>query len=310
MLISIVIPVYNSTDTIDKLVEKLITVLKPQEIQILLINDGSKDNSHSLCMNLFSKYPSIVTYINLSKNFGEHNAVMAGLNYAHGDYSVIIDDDFQNPPEEVMKLINAASENKYDIVYTYYKRKRHSLYRNIVSRVNHFMADFMLDKPRGLYLSSFKCLSRFVVQEIIKYKGPFPYIDGLALRCSRNIGKVEVHHSERKAGKSGYTFKKMVRLWLNMFLNFSITPLRLASILGLVFSILGAIMSIYTVIEKLFIYPEMPIGFPTLFIAIMIFSGVQLLILGLIGEYLGHLYLSNNQTPQFVIHEIHKEDKS
>ncbi len=212
MLISIIIPVYNSADTIDKLVEKLMTVLNPQEIQIVLINDGSMDNSHSLCMNLFSKYRSIVTYINLSKNFGEHNAVMAGLNYAHGDYTVIIDDDFQNPPEEVIKLVNEASANKYDIVYTYYKRKRHSWIRNMASRLNNRIADFMLDKPSGLYLSSFKCLSRFVVQEIIKYRGPFPYIDGLALRCSGNIGKVEVRHSEREIGQSGYTFKKMVRL--------------------------------------------------------------------------------------------------
>jgi undecaprenyl-phosphate 4-deoxy-4-formamido-L-arabinose transferase len=309
MLISIVIPVYNSVDTIEKLVEKLITILSAQNIQIVLINDGSKDNSHNVCLNLCSKYRSTVIYIDLSKNFGEHNAVMSGLNYAEGDYAVIIDDDIQNPPEEVLKLINEATKNKYDIVYTCFKKKKHSWYRNMLSKFNNWIADFMLDKPKGLYLSSFKCLSRSVVKEIIKYRGPFPYIDGLALRCSRNIGKIEVRHSEREIGQSGYTLKKMIRLWLNMFLNFSITPLRLASLLGLIFSILGLFMSIYTIIEKLFIYPEMPIGLPSLFIAIMIFSGVQLLILGLIGEYLGHLYLSSNQTPQFVIQGVHNAAK-
>ena len=137
---------------------------------------------------------------------------MAGLNYAEGDYAVIIDDDIQNPPEEVLKLINEATKNKYDIVYTCFKKKKHSWYRNMLSKFNNWIADFMLDKPKGLYLSSFKCLSRSVVKEIIKYRGPFPYIDGLALRCSRNIGKIEVRHSEREIGQSGYTFKKMVRL--------------------------------------------------------------------------------------------------
>ncbi|MBQ09516.1 MAG: glycosyltransferase [Gammaproteobacteria bacterium] len=307
MLISIVIPVYNSEDTIDKLVEKLVTILNDLNVQIVLINDDSSDNSHSVCLNLYSRYSSIVTYVNLSKNFGEHNAVMAGLNHANGDYVVIIDDDFQNPPEEVIKLVNEASENGYDIVYSYYKRKKHSWYRNMVSMFNNWIADFMLDKPKGLYLSSFKCLSRFVVQEIIKYRGPFPYIDGLALRCSRNIGKIEVRHSERKAGKSGYTLKKMLRLWLNMLLNFSIIPLRIASLLGLFFSLLGVILSIVVVIEKLFLIPNIPLGWPSMAIAILIFSGVQLLILGFIGEYLGHLYLSSNQTPQFIIREVHQD---
>lgn len=308
MLNTIVIPVYNSAKTIGALIERLIKDLGPGNLQIILVNDGSSDNSHEVCYGLRLKYPGILTYVSLSKNFGEHNAVMAGLNYAAGDYVVIMDDDFQNPPSEVSNLIREAYDKKYDIVYTYYKKKQHQFFRNIGSSFNNFVANFMLDKPRGLYLSSFKCLSRFVVQEIIKYKGPFPYIDGLALRCTRNIGKIEVSHEKRLEGKSGYTIKKLVRLWLNMFVNFSVAPLRASFFMGLVFSCMGAVLSIFVVIDKI-LNPERPVGWPSMLIAIMTFSGVQLLILGILGEYLGHLFLSYNQTPQFVVREAYERDK-
>ena len=305
MLNTIVIPVYNSAKTIGYLTEKLIKDLDSGHLQMILVNDGSSDNSHEVCLNLRSKYPAIITYISLSKNFGEHNAVMAGLNYAKGDYAVIMDDDFQNPPNEVSNLIKEAYNKKYDIVYTYYKKKQHQWFRNINNRFNNFIANFMLDKPKGLYLSSFKCLSRFVVQEIVKYRGPFPYIDGLALRCTRHIGRIEVSHEKRQDGRSGYTLKKLVRLWLNMFVNFSVIPLRASFFIGLLFSFLGAILSIFVVIDKI-LNPERPVGWPSLFIAIMTFSGVQLFILGIFGEYLGHLFMNNNQTPQFVIREAYE----
>lgn len=308
-LLSVVIPVYNGANTIIGMVEELITILGTRNTQIILINDGSKDNSHERCREIVSKYQDVVTYVNLSRNFGEHNAVIAGLNYADGDYVVIMDDDSQNPPEEVPRLFKEAKDKQYDIVYTYYEKKQHNWFRNIGSRFNERVANFVLHKPKGLYLSSFKCLSRFVVQEIIRYKGPFPYIDGLALRATGNIGKIKVQHKKREKGYSGYTLKKLVNLWLNMFVNFSILPLRLSTFLGFFFSLLGGIISIYTVIEK-FLHPDIPVGWPFLIIAIMIFSGVQLLILGLLGEYLGRLFLSNNQTPQFVIREIYKGIKT
>lgn len=302
---TVVIPIYNGAKTIDRLVEKLITILGNKNLQIILVNDGSYDNSHDVCGRLVLKHPLIITYIKLSKNFGEHNAVMAGLNYADGDYVVILDDDFQNPPEEVQQLITEAVTMRHDITYTYYERKHHKWFRNIGSKFNNWVASFMLDKPKDLYLSSFKCLSRFVVQEIIKYKGPFPYIDGLALRCTRNIGKIKVRHEERIEGHSGYTFRKLVRLWLSMFVNFSIIPLRISTLLGFCFSFLGMAITIYVVIDK-FLYPKTPIGWPSLIITVMIFSGVQLIILGLLGEYLGRLFLSNNQTPQYVVREVIK----
>lgn len=305
--VSVVIPVYNSQDCLAKLLERLIKVLEKYKktYEVILVNDGSQDNSHQVCYELAKKYSSLVTFLNLSKNFGEHNAVMAGLSYANGDYVVIMDDDFQNSPEDVPLLIEKAIGKRYDIVYTFYKKKQHNYFRNIGSNFNNWIATLMLNKPGDLYLSSFKCLSQFVVQEIIKYKGPFPYIDGLALRCTRNIGKLQVHHKKRKKGQSGYTFRKLVRLWFNMFINFSIKPLRISFCLGLVFSCFGIIMSIIVIVEKL-LYPETPFGWPSLVIIVMVFSGVQLLILGVLGEYIGHLLLSSNETPQFVIRKVYK----
>jgi len=302
--LSIVIPVYNAANTIGDLVGRLIDSLGlGNNLQIILVNDGSKDNSHQICLDLVSKYPQNLVYLNLARNFGEHNAVIAGLNYAQGDYTVIMDDDFQNPPEEVSKLVTEAIEKQYDIVYTYYDKKQDSWLRNLGSGFNDWVANFMLQKPKGLYLSSFKCFSKLIVQEIINYKGPYPYIDGLALRCTTNIGKIKVRHDKRQVGRSGYTFKKLIRLWLNMFVNFSIVPLRISFFLGLIFSCLGLLLSIFIVIDKL-LNPQIPLGWPSLIIAVMVFSGVQLLILGLVGEYIGHLLLSHNRKPQYVVRQV------
>lgn len=309
MLKTVVISVYNGETTISSLTERLMDILGSHNLQIVLVNDDSRDNSHDICRGLVAKYPSVVTYINLSKNFGEHNAIMAGLNFADGDYIVTMDDDFQNPPEEVPHLFNEAINKQYDLVYTSYEKKRDSWFRNLGSSFNERVANFMLNKPRGLYLSSFKCLSKFVAREIIKYKGPFPYIDGLALRCTRNIGQIKAEHMKRGGGRSGYTLKKLIKLWFNMFVNFSIVPLHLSTLLGFIFSFFGIVLSVYIVIEKL-LYPEVPLGWPSLIIVVMIFAGVQLIILGLLGEYLGRLFLSSNQTPQFVIRDIYKGTES
>lgn len=302
MKISVVIPVYQGAKTIAGLTDELIDKLTHDELEIVLVNDGSADNSHEVCLEIFKKHGSTVKYIKLAKNFGEHNAVLAALSYATGDYAVIIDDDFQNPPEEIQKLVGAAVSGKYDVVYSYYEKKCHSLMRNMGSKFNDLVANYLLDKPRDLYLSSFKCLNRFTAQEIVKYKGPFPYIDGLILRTTKNIGKVLVKHDERREGRSGYTVRKLARLWLNMFVNFSVYPLRISTFFGFLFSLLGGVLAVYSFIEKI-INPDLPIGVTSIFIAILVFSGIQLLMLGLIGEYMGKQFLTNNQTPQYVVRD-------
>lgn len=309
MLISVVIPVYNGAKTIGRLTDELVKYLPDNKLEIVLVNDGSEDNSHEVCLEIFKKYGDIVKYINLSKNFGEHNAVLAGLNYVTGDYAVIIDDDFQNPPEEVLKIVDIAVNGKHDVVYTYYDKKFHSLFRNIGSRFNNVVASYLLEKPKDLYLSSFKCLSRFVIQEIIKYKGPFPYIDGLILRTTRNIGKVLVRHDKRMEGKSSYTLRKLIRLWLNMFVNFSIVPLRISFFFGTILTFLGLFLIVYFLFDLYVLSTEnaWSPGWASLIISVIIFSGTQLLSLGLLGEYIGKSYLTENKTPQFVIREYHCE---
>jgi undecaprenyl-phosphate 4-deoxy-4-formamido-L-arabinose transferase len=303
---SIIIPVYNSEKTIIMLVDKLIEILGREGLEIVLVNDGSVDNSHRACLDLAGKYKGVVLYLELSKNFGEHNAVMAGLNYVTGDHAVIMDDDLQNPPEEVPCLFDKALAEGLDVVYVYYDGKKHLWFRNLGSRFNHFVANLVLDKPKDLYLSSFKCVSRFVVGEIIKYRGPFPYIDGLVLRSTTNIGRVKVIHKGRYSGGSGYTLRKLFVLWLNMFVNFSINPLRISTFLGIFLSGLGMIFSVLIIIEKMR-NPALVVGYSSLIIAVMVFSGIQLLTLGLLGEYLGRLFLYNNQTPQFVVRGVHGE---
>jgi len=303
VLVSVVIPVYNGARTIGPLVERLLDALHGRTIQIVLVDDGSTDASDEACRGLSTRHAGVVTYVMLGRNFGEHNAVMAGLWHARGDYAVIMDDDFQNPPEEVERLIDHAILHRYDVVYTHSPVKYHQWLRNLGSRVNDRVANFMLDKPRDLYLSSFKCLSRFLVDQVLKYRGPYPYIDGLALRCTRNIGTLEVRHAPRREGRSNYTARKLFRLWLNMFVNFSVMPLRVSTVVGLGASLLGLALGLEAFIERLG-RPDVPVGWASVVVPVVLFSGVQLVMLGLLGEYLGRLFLTENQTPQFVVREV------
>jgi glycosyltransferase involved in cell wall biosynthesis len=298
---SIVIPVYNAEKTIANLVEELITELSSlYELEIVLVNDHSRDSSKDVCISIFEKYPSIISFFSLAKNVGEHNAVMAGLNNITGDYAVIMDDDFQNPIQEVKRLIEYATQTEHDVVYTYYDKKEHSFFRNLGSLFNDRVANVMLGKPRDLYLSSFKIIKKTLVDEIIKYDLPFPYIDGLILRSTENIGRFKVKHEARKDGKSGYTFSKLVSLWLNMFTNFSILPLRFATLLGFVFAAIGFILGLQAIIERID-NPNLPQGYTFLFVFIAVISGVQLISVGILGEYIGRFFLAHTKKPQYII---------
>jgi undecaprenyl-phosphate 4-deoxy-4-formamido-L-arabinose transferase len=307
--VSVVIPVYNGADSIGRLSEELIEALSGKfELEIVLVNDSSPDDSEAACEELYRKHPGIIRFYSLAKNVGEHNAVMAGLNQAGGDYMAIMDDDFQNPISEVIKMLDHAIQSDCDVTYSYYKKKKHSLFRNMGSRLNDRVANVMLKKPKDLYLSSFKVLNRFIVDEIKKYDLPYPYIDGLILRCTDKISRLEVEHRERRSGRSGYTLTKLVRLWLNMFTNFSILPLRAAFIMGSVISALGFIFAIVTLIEK-FSNPKIPLGYTSIIIGVVLFAGIQLISLGLIGEYIGRMFLSQNKKPQYTIRKRFELDK-
>jgi len=281
-LISIIIPTYKGSKTLTKLVEELMVTFINFKIEIVLINDFSPDDTHEHCVSLLERYSHIITYIKFSKNFGEHSAVMAGLKYSEGDLAIIMDDDYQNPPSEALNLLEYSLKNNYDVVYTKYLIKKDSWFRNLISKIANVSAEFLLKKPSSIYFSSFKLIKRNIVNEIVKYTGPFPFIDGLILSITQNIGSFEVRHDKRIVGKSGYNFYKLIKHYGNLITNFSTIPIHLFSILGLIITVLSIFFIILTVVEKIII-PSIPQGYSTMLTAIFFFSGLQLLFLGLIG---------------------------
>lgn len=296
--LSVVVPVFNGATTIARLVAEVRETLAAYDPEIVLVNDGSRDASEAVCEAIARSTPG-VKFISLRRNFGEHNAVLCGLNHTEGEFVAVIDDDFQNPPTEIAKLVEEARKG-YDVVYSRYLHKCHSPWRNFGSWLHNRLADWLIDKPRGLYLSSFKVIRGEVVREVVKYKGPFAYIDGLIFRVTDSATSVVVDHCPRAEGRSNYTLRRLVRLTINMFLNFSMRPLRLCAFVGVLLSLLAVVLSVVVVIEKL-MAPAEPAGWASIMVAILGLSGVQFIFFGLIGEYLGKTYLDLNGTPQWVV---------
>lgn len=298
--LSIVIPVYNGATSIERLTRELARLNVDGGVELVLVNDCSPDNSWEVIQRLVKERPMPIVAVDLARNFGEHNAVMAGYAASSGQYVINIDDDFQNPPSEVVKLLEyAQAHTGYDVVYTKYARKRHNFFRNLGSRFNDRVANFLLDKPKGLYLSSFRCVNRFLCDGIQEYTGPYPYIDGIILERTQRIGTLEVTHAPRQEGSSSYTLRKLVRLWLFMFVNFSVMPLRVASVVGILFSVAGFLLAMYVVYES--VAHGNPPGWASISAGILVFGGIQLLMLGLIGEYLGRLFMMQKGKPQYVV---------
>jgi undecaprenyl-phosphate 4-deoxy-4-formamido-L-arabinose transferase len=300
--LSVVVPVYRGQATVGALVEAVSALPIEGGLEIVLVNDGSPDDSLAACRRAAASARVPVTVVDHARNYGEHNAVMTGLRYARGDYVITMDDDLQNPPEEVARLYRHARSSGLDVVYTKYKDKEHAAWRNLGSRFTNRMADVLVDKPRGLYLSSFRCMSAFVVEQIAKYDGPFPYVDGLIMQVTQSIGTLEVKHLPRADGRSNYTLRRLIRVWLNMAVNFSVMPLRLATFLGFAFSALGLLGVLVVIVEVLL--GETPQGWASAIVAVLLLSGTQLLILGIAGEYVGRLYMMSAKKPQAIVRGI------
>jgi glycosyltransferase involved in cell wall biosynthesis len=302
--LSVVVPVYNGAATIGELVNALRALEIQGGLEIVLVVDGSPDNSLDVCKKLAGAPGAPIVLLSLSRNYGEHNAVMAGLARARGNYAITMDDDLQNPPGEVKRLFEYARDGGYDAVYTYYEEKKHAAWRNFGSRFTNWCADHLIDKPKGLYLSSFRCLSAFVREQITAgYEGPFPYVDGLVFQVTQNVSRLQVAHLPRVEGRSNYTIARLFRLWLSMFSNFSVIPLRFATLFGIAFGALGALTAVIVIVEAIS-DNKPPQGWASLMVAVLVLAGVQLIVVGLIGEYLGRMFLAVNRKPQYLVREI------
>ena len=302
--VSFVIPCYRSELTLEGVVEEVRSAMEglgEYGYEIVLINDCSPDHTLEVIRKICEKYDNI-TGVSLARNFGQHAALMAGFRHVTGDIIICLDDDGQTPAKEAGKFLDEIQAGR-DVVYAKYSNKQHTAFRNFGSKVNEIMTRFMLGKPKELYISSYFAAKRFVIDEVIRYENSYPYVIGLVLRTTKNIGNVDVRHRQREVGHSGYTMKSLMGLWFNGFTAFTIQPLRFAKMVGIFCSDSGFLYGIYTIIKRL-LNPAVPLGFSSLMSAVVFLGGMIMLMLGLIGEYVGRIYISLNNSPQYVIREV------
>lgn len=305
-LLSFVIPCYRSEHTIEGVIDEIRTVTAGRyEYEVILVNDGSPDGTLNVIRRLVAADRRIKG-VNLAKNFGQQAAVMAGLKYAAGDTVICLDDDGQSPIDGLDLMLGKINEG-YDIVFADYYKKKESPFRLFGSKVNELMLNSLLGKPKDIRMNSLFACTRMVVDELLRYENPFPYLPGLILRTTRNIANVKLDHRERESGESGYTLGKLLSLWINGFTAFSIKPLRAASFIGSFFALLGFVSLIILVISKLS-GVNIKLGWTSTVSLIMFFDGMILIVLGLIGEYIGRIYLCINMTPQYVVREYMVND--
>jgi undecaprenyl-phosphate 4-deoxy-4-formamido-L-arabinose transferase len=303
--LTLVIPVFNAAATIDWLIGQIFADFDGIDFEVILVNDGSKDSSEEVCVRLVEKFPQTVRYVHLARNYGEHTAVLAGLRHASGRFVAVLDDDGQNPPHEARRMFEHAWRHDFDVVYGRYEFRKHSWLRRAGSWFNDLAAAWVLDKPRGIHLSSFKVMSRMVVDALVKYDGKFPYLDGMIFRVTQNVDELSVSHLPRHAGRSGYSFRKLVALWLNMFLGFSMAPLRAALAVGGAMSAIG-MLTLAVIVARAWSDPPSGVSLPLLISCVAVFAAGHFLMLAMLCEYVGRSYLQRNGTPQYVVRYIQR----
>lgn len=311
-LLSFVIPCYRSELTIRTVIDKIISTVEQDgryDYEIICVNDCSPDNTISVLNDIADENEKVIV-INLMKNFGQHSAIMAGFNYVSGDIIIPLDDDGQTPPEEMFKLIDKLNEG-YDLVSAKYIQKKGSLFRRLSSKLAMITTEKLIGKPKGIAMNSYYATTRAVVDETIKYKNAYPHVQGLELRITRNIADVDINHHERTTGRSGYSLIKLMSVWLNAFTAFSEKPLRLAIFTGFLSAFLGFLFGVIVVIKRL-LNPDMVIGYSSILAVILFMSGIILLMLGLLGEYIGKIYICINSAPQYVVRSVknYKKDQN
>jgi len=301
--VSFVVPLFNTGAALPALLDAFRSLRVEGGWELVLVDDGSTDGTPGKAAPLLHEMPGQVILVELSRNFGEHAAVLEGFRHSRGRYVVNLDDDLQNPISEAFKLLAQLQVSGADVVYSHYERKQHHWARNWASRCLNRLATLLLDKPRDLYLSSFRALRHELVDRIVQYRGPYPYIDGLILGATNRISRLKVAHQPRVDGRSSYTLRKLLRLAANVCFDFSVMPLRVAGMLGIVLCALGLIMFSMVMVEA-FTAGRVQPGWGSLMAVITIFSGSQLLMLGIIGEYVGRAFLTVSGKPQSLVRQI------
>lgn len=307
--ISFIIPCYGSEDTIEpviKEIEEYVILRKNYDYEIICINDCSPDNVLGVLKSI-AREDRKVKVVDLARNFGKHSAVMAGFSICKGDYIVCLDDDGQCPMDRLWDLLDPIINGEADYSMAEYDRKKQSWFKNFGSAINSMMSHILVGKPKNMNFSNFKAMKRFVVDEMLRYNNPYPYLEGLTLRTTNKIVTVPMEERERIAGQGNFTFKKSIALWVNGFTAFSVKPLRIATVLGVVFAMIGFLFGVIVIIRKL-IHPEIAMGYSSTMAVLLFIGGIIMLMLGLIGEYLGRVYISLNNSPQYVIRDIMNEE--
>lgn len=306
--ISVVIPCYNSENTIADVVDELEAILAGKvDHEIILVCDCLSEKLWEIIRSLSSKYEGYVNGIRFSKNFGQHAALMAGYRACTKDIVITMDDDGQSDPSGIFVLTEKLSEG-YDVVYSLYPSKKESLFRRLGSAINRKMCETLIDLPKGIEPMSFYAAKKYIIDEVVRYEGSFPYIGGLICRATTNMCNVTIEHRERAFGKSNYTIRKLLRLWMNGFTAFSVKPLEIASVIGFISALAGFIYAVVIVVRKI-VLPDVPLGWSTLTALFLIIGGLIMIMLGLIGEYIGRIYICISSSPQYVVRETCGSDR-
>jgi len=300
--LSVVIPVYNSEACLEELYRQLADVLRGHEHEVIFVNDQSADHSWSVIKRLCEKDAS-VTGISLRKNVGQDNAVLCGLRRARGNFVVIMDDDLQHSPYDIIALYDRCRSSDLDVVYAHFPVLREAFWKRAGSWLNGKLAEIVIAKPKRLYLSPFKVMRRAIVEEVIKYTGPFPYVDGLLLEVTRYVGQIDVPHRDRFQGDGHYDVSKSMLVFLRVATGFSVWPLRFSSYAGMTCSLIGFVLALFYLLQHVALRNHVE-GWITLVILQLILGGLLLFSVGVVGEYLGRLYLNANGKPQSVVKEL------
>ncbi|MCD8026846.1 MAG: glycosyltransferase [Clostridiales bacterium] len=303
--ISFVIPCYGSEKTIEFVIAEIGDVMAQRaehDYEIIAVNDASPDDVFRVLREISAKNKR-VKIIDLARNFGKHSAVMAGFSRVTGDYVVCLDDDGQCPTDRLWDLLQPIFDGKADYTMAKYRVKKQSKFKNFGSHINALMSRFLINKPKELKFTNFKAMKRFVVDEIIKYDNPYPYLEGLVLRTTKNIVTVPMEERERVAGEGHFSFKKSLSLWINGFMAFSVKPLRAATLAGVLCALIGFVWGVVIIIKRI-VNPVVVMGYSSTMAVILFIGGMIMVMLGLIGEYIGRIYISLNNSPQYVIREV------